>query len=171
MEAKKSIYRIMRVLHRDIGFFVVGLTIIYCISGIMLTYRDTAFLKSETLVERNISPGLSANELGRALHLKDLEIVGQDDKMIRFTVGNYNKETGAASYTNQEIPALLKALNSLHTTSSSSARSLFTVLYAGLLSFLALSSFWMYKPGTKMFRRGLIISLLGIVSSVFLIMA
>ncbi len=170
MAAKQTIYRMMRALHRDIGFFVIGLTIIYCISGIMLTYRDTSFLKSETQVERTLRTGLSADQLGRFLHLKDLEIVGQDDKEIRFTAGSYNKETGLASYTSDEIPALLRAFNSLHTTSSNSAKSVFTALYAALLMFLALSSFWMYKPGTKSFKRGLILTFLGLGVSVLLIM-
>ncbi|MFV0437444.1 MAG: hypothetical protein ACK5PS_08650 [Desulfopila sp.] len=55
----------MRIAHRDIGFFVIGLTVIYCISGIMLTFRDTGFLKSETTIERNIGPGLQDYQLGR----------------------------------------------------------------------------------------------------------
>lgn len=170
METKHSIFRIMRALHRDIGFFVIGLTVIYCISGVMLTYRETPFLKSETQVEKTVSPGLTASQLGRALHVKDIEIVGQDDKEIRFTAGSYNKETGLASYTNDEIPALLKAFNSLHTTSSGSARSIFTVLYAALLLFLAVSSFWMYRPGSRMFKRGLILAVLGIAASAGIMM-
>ena len=40
-QEKKSINHFVRSLHRDIGFFVIGLTIIYSISGIVLTYRDT----------------------------------------------------------------------------------------------------------------------------------
>ena len=52
MEEKenKSINHCIRSLHRDIGFFIIGLTIIYSMSGIVLTYRDTNFLKHETLI-------------------------------------------------------------------------------------------------------------------------
>lgn len=35
----KNIQHYMRVLHRDIGFFVIALTVIYCVSGIILTYE------------------------------------------------------------------------------------------------------------------------------------
>ena len=42
---------LIRVLHRDIGFLVVGLTIVYALSGIVLTYRDTGFLKHGVLNE------------------------------------------------------------------------------------------------------------------------
>ncbi len=65
-----SVYRWMRILHRDIGFFVIGLTIIYCISGIVLTYRKTDFLKSETKVTRKIKPELQAEQLGEVLRLR-----------------------------------------------------------------------------------------------------
>lgn len=169
MEGKKLIYRWMRSLHRDIGFFVIGLTVIYCISGVMLTYRDTGFLKSETEIEKNIQPGLQAGQLGRALHLKNIEIVGQDEKEIRFTAGTYNRETGTAVYVGEEIPALLRAFNSLHVTPSKNTRSIFTVIYAGLLLFLALSSFWMYKPGSRFFKRGIIITASGLLASILLI--
>ena len=40
---KKSIHYYMRGLHRDIGFFLIGLTLIYSISGVLLIYRDTDF--------------------------------------------------------------------------------------------------------------------------------
>ncbi|MFT5729319.1 MAG: hypothetical protein ACI8PB_003484 [Desulforhopalus sp.] len=95
---KESMYRWMRVLHRDIGFFVIGLTVIYGISGIMLTYRDTGFLKTETQIEKTIDSGLGVNQLGRTLHLKGIKVLSEDEKQIHFTSGTYNKETGFASF-------------------------------------------------------------------------
>lgn len=137
MESKKgnSIYRWMRGLHRDIGFFVVGPTIIYCISGILLTLRETDFLKSETTVEKAVDPGLKANQLGRALHLKGLKVIGENEKEITFTSGIYNKETGVASYTSKELPVVLREFNSLHFTSTEDTKSFFTILYAASLLF------------------------------------
>ena len=44
---KKSVHYYMRSLHRDVGFLVLGFTFIYALSGIVLVYRDTDFLKSE----------------------------------------------------------------------------------------------------------------------------
>jgi len=165
----KSVHRWMRIIHRDIGFFVIGLTVIYCISGFMLTFRDTGFLKSETIVEKHITPGLQNTQLGRALHLRHINIIDQDDQEIRFTAGSYNRETGVAIYISEEIPSVLRALNSLHSTSSKSERSLFTAIYAGLLLFLALSSFWMYKPGSRFFKRGIVLASTGFCASILLI--
>ena len=39
--------RTMRDLHNKIGFFIVGLVVIYALSGIVQTYRDTSLLKHE----------------------------------------------------------------------------------------------------------------------------
>jgi len=43
LKGKKSINYYMRVLHRDIGFFIAGLLIIYALSGIVMIYRDTSY--------------------------------------------------------------------------------------------------------------------------------
>ncbi len=171
MEKKKSIYRWMRVAHRDIGFFVIGLTIIYCISGILLTFRDTDFLKSETQMEKTLEPGLAANQLGRALHLRNLNLQRETDTEIRFAGGVYNKETGQASYVSKELPLIVQKLNGLHVTSSRDARHYLTVLYACCLLFLGISSFWMYKPGHASFRRGIVLATLGGALSILLILA
>lgn len=166
---RKSIYRWVRILHRDIGFFVIGLTIIYCVSGIMLTFRDTGFLKTETLIEKNIEPGLRADQLSIVLHLWDMKLIDQNDKEIRFLKGTYNKKTGVVIYLSEEIPGLLRAFNSLHVASSRDSRSPFTLIYAGMLLFLAISSFWMYKPGTRLFKRGIITALCGMTISILLV--
>lgn len=164
-----SIFRWMRLLHRDIGFFAIGLTVIYCISGIMLTYRDTDFLKSETQIEKTVAPDLPANQLGRLLHLKEMKIVSEDEQEIHFTNGSYNKTSGIASYTSNELPTLLRNFNSLHFVSSKDSRHWFTALYAGALLFLAISSFWMYRPGTKYFKRGIITAVSGGLASILLL--
>ncbi|MFV0437445.1 MAG: hypothetical protein ACK5PS_08655 [Desulfopila sp.] len=95
--------------------------------------------------------------------------MGQDEKEIRFTAGTYDKQTGVAIYTSEEIPALLQMFNALHVTPSRSLQSIFTIIYAGLLMFLAVSSFWMYKPGTRLFKRGLLLASSGFGASILLI--
>jgi len=167
---RKSVYRWMRVLHRDIGFFVIGLTVIYCISGIMLTYRDTDFLKSESQIEKTVDARLGANQLSRVLHLRELQVLSEDEKKIHFSKGTYDKETGVVSYVSKELPLVLKTFNNLHFVSSKDTRHWFTSLYAILLLFLALSSFWMYKPNNTYFKRGLTTATLGVFVSLVLIL-
>ena len=44
---KKSINQIIRILHRNIGFFILGFVLIYAFTGITLIYRDSDFMKHE----------------------------------------------------------------------------------------------------------------------------
>lgn len=171
MERGNIVYRWIRILHRDIGYFVIGLTIIYCISGITLTYRDTNFLRSEMEIKKTVALGLPAAQLARVLHLRDIKIVSEDEKEVQFMDGVYDKETGVAVYLSNELPLLLRAFNGLHVASTKDSRHWFGVMYGILLLFLALSSFWMYRPGSKLFRRGIVLAVGGMVVSVLLLLA
>lgn len=165
----KSFSYYMRSLHRDIGFFLVGLTIIYSISGIVLIYRDTDWLKRDVMVERELSPNLEASELGGILRKRDFKVLKTEGDMVYFQNGTYNKATGVVQYSNKELPSFLNKFNDLHTSSSRSTVHWFTTIYGVLLLFLAVSSFWMFNTKAKKFRRGIIIAAIGIVSVVVLL--
>lgn len=166
---KKSINYYMRALHRDIGYFVIGLTIIYGLSGIILLYRDTEFLKQERQIERQLDANISEQDLGKALHLKGFEVEKTEGDVIYFKNGTYNKTTGKANYTDKTVPPIFEKFNQFHKTASSNLVHYFGVAYAVMLLFLAISSYWMYKPKSKMFRRGIILSALGIICAVVIL--
>ncbi len=166
---RKSIYYYMRSLHRDIGSLVIGFTIIFGISGTVLIFRETNFLKKERLVEKTLTPGLDAAGIGNALHLRDFKVIKEEDNIIFFQNGTYNKETGSIIYTANELPPIFSKLNTIHKTSSKSIVHWFTLIYGLSLLFLAISSFWMFKPRTKMFRRGIILSLTGFILAALLL--
>lgn len=170
MDSKKTLSFYMRSLHRDIGFLVIGLTIIYCISGILLVYRDTGLFKNESHIERQLQPGIDAQRLGMILHLKDFKVLKTEGDIIYFKNGTFNMETGKAEYTAETLPYLLERFNALHKSSSRSPAHMLSVAYGVLLIFLAISSFWMYRPGSRPFRRGLIIALTGCGTAAILIL-
>ncbi len=157
----KSAIRTMRKLHRDIGFLLIGLTVVYCLSGIVLVYRDQGFLKSEQHVEKHIDPGLSVQDIGRALHLRNFKLVKQEGNIIYFDAGTYDGSTGEARYVTDTYPSWMARLNGLHMLSSRSVLHFVAILYGILLLFLAISSFWMYTPGTKNFKRGVLLASTG----------
>ncbi|MGK0291130.1 MAG: hypothetical protein ACI86H_002597 [bacterium] len=173
MSTKKSIHTYMRSLHRDIGFLIIGLTLIYSISGILFIYRETDFLKQEQFLKRIISKNLKAHELGRALHNKKIRAVNTEKGIIFFKngkySGTYNKLTGEAIYKSKELPFLLEKVNSLHKSTNKGVRYWFTTLYGLLLAFLAISSFWMYKPKTKNFKRGISLTMVGVLIAIALV--
>lgn len=159
----------MRVLHRDIGFLIVGLIVIYSISGIVLTFRDTNFLKTERLVEQQLDTNLKANELGEALRMRRFTVESENAEVINFGMGIYNKETGLASYSVYELPVILEKFNDLHKTMSSSSASPFTTILGFLLLFMAVSSLWMFKKTSPHFKRGMVLTAVGILASVALL--
>lgn len=167
---RKSINYYMRILHRDIGFFIIGLIVIYSISGIVLTYRDTDFLKSERQVERLLEPNMEANELGQALRMRGFRVEREDTEIIHFGSGTYNKETGLATYTVYELPAILERFNRLHKTASNSAVSPFTAILGFLLLFMAVSSLWMFKTTSPHFKRGIVLTVAGVLVSVAMLL-
>ena len=168
MEEKenKSINHWIRSLHCDIGFFAIGLTIIYSISGIVLTYRDTDFLKYETIVERTLSPNIETSELGKVLRLKDMKVLKNEGEIVYFQNGTYNKTTGLVKYSEKKLPEILNKLNNFHKASSKNLKHLFSTTFGILLLFLAISSFWMFKTKTELFRRGICVAGLGVVFAI-----
>jgi hypothetical protein len=169
-KAKKSAQNYMRSLHRNIGFFMVGLVIIYSLSGVVLIYRDTNFLKHETLMEKKLSPGMQESDLGRALQIRDFKIEKSEGEIIYFQKGNYNKVTGVATWSTMELPGWFNEFSELHKTSSRNFAHWFTTIFGILLLFMALSSFWMFKRGTKFFRRGILMAGMGILAAALLML-
>ena len=164
----KSIQYYIRLLHRDIGFLMVGLTIIYALSGILLMYRGTGFLQTQTTVQTAAAKGLEAGELGKALGLRRFVLEQQTADTVYFQGGTYDRATGIATITKQEFPAVLNMMTQVHKLTSRSPLHLMALVYASLLLFLALSSLAMYKPGTRLFRRGMSFSAAGMVMAVIL---
>lgn len=169
VEVKRSFGYYMRLLHRDIGSFLIGLTIIYCVSGIVLIYRDTDLLRHEKLIEKKLSPNLDECELGKALWKRDFKIIKSEGQLVYFKNGTYNKATGIVQHTENELPSFLNSLNRLHKSPSKNLVHWFTLVYGILLLFLAVSSFWMFKPKTKQFRRGIILAIVGILAALVLV--
>lgn len=172
MEKKKNgrMNRIMRSLHRDIGFFVIGLTVIYSLSGLVLVYRDTDFLKKERIVEKTLPPNLSESDLGGTLHMRGFKVEKTEGDVIYFGNGTYNSKTGEVSYSIKSLPLWLDKLNKLHKISSRNFVHYGAVVFGILLLFLAVSSFWMFRAGTSHFKRGLILTGVGILFAVVLLM-
>ncbi|MHC1760028.1 MAG: hypothetical protein AB9917_11025 [Negativicutes bacterium] len=172
---KKTLQEYIRMLHRNIGFFVIGLTMIYSLSGIVLVYRTTDFLKQDTWVQKTISKDITSAELSKTLRVREINIVKSEGNIVYFRAGDnikngkYDKATGMVSYTEKKLPALLNKFNELHKASSRNSAHLFSVVYGILLFFLAVSSFWMYKPGTKMFRQGIYIALAGFLAALLML--
>lgn len=158
----------MRILHRYLGFFLAGIMAVYAISGIVLIFRDTDFLKSDKTEEVKIQPNVKAEELGKALEMRRFQVEKEDPKMIYFKNGDYNKETGVAHITSKELPYVLDKMTHLHKASTEDPFYYLNIFFGVALLFFVISAFWMYLPKTDVFKRGILFTLAGIVLTLVL---
>lgn len=166
---KKSIHYFIRYLHRNIGFFILGFVLIYALSGITLVYRDSDFLKQEKTVKISLAAETKPAELAQTLRMRELKILKTEGDTIYFQGGSFNTATGEAVYKVKELIFPLSKLTSLHKTPSKNPFHLFNLLFGILLTFMAVSSLWMFKPESKLFRKGIYISLVGFAAAIILL--
>lgn len=169
MEQKKSLSYYMRLLHRDVGYFVIGFVIIYAFSGILLTYRDTDLLKREVSVEKKIPAGVDPSKLSEMLRIRNFRIIKTEGNFVFFENGSYETSTGITKYVTKETVPAIDKLFSVHKASSRSPIHWLNIIFAISLIFLAISSFWMFKKGTVQFRRGICIAVVGVIIALLLV--
>ncbi len=159
----------MRVFHRYLGFFLAGIMAVYAISGIVLIFRDGDVMKREVAYSKVISKQLNEKALGQAIGNKKLKIESTSGDIVLFKNGTYNKTTGAAEYTRMELPYILDKMTHLHKAKSSQPLFFLNIIFGlGLLSFV-ISSFWMFMPGTNIFKKGMLFAAGGLVLALILI--
>ena len=73
---------LFREIHRYLGFFLAGIMAVYAISGIVLTFRNTDWLRKEVAVTKQLEPGLTAENLGQALGRRRFEVTGQKGEHV-----------------------------------------------------------------------------------------
>jgi len=169
MNNRKPTGYYMRILHRYIGFFLAGIMAVYAISGIVLIFRDTNFLKKETRVEKKIEPGVKETELGKMIGIRDLKVTRTEGAIVYFPEGTYNSSTGVANYTSKQLPFVLNKLTQLHKASTKKPLFFLNVFFGASLLFFVISSFWMFMPKTAIFRKGLWFTMAGVILTLILI--
>jgi uncharacterized iron-regulated membrane protein len=159
----------MRVLHRYLGFFLAGIMAVYAISGIVLIFRETSFLKTKTTTTEQIAPNIDALNLGKALKMKRYQFEKEEGDIIYFKDGEYNKTSGVASITKSELPYVLNKMTHLHKATTNDPLYWLNIFFGCSLLFFVLSAFWMYLPKTKIFKAGLVYTLAGVVLTLILL--
>ncbi len=159
----------MRIIHRYLGFFLAGIMAMYAISGIIMIFRNTDFLKQDVAIERELKPNLASAELGAALKIKGFKPEKTEGNTVYFAQGKYNTETGMANYTEKELPLLLDKMEHLHKATTDSPVYWLNIFFGVSLLFFVVSAFWMFMPKTTVFKKGVLFSLAGIVVTLILL--
>lgn len=165
----KSTNFYMRIFHRYLGFFLAGIMAVYALSGIVLIFRDTEFLKKEVQIERKLNVDIPSDELGKQLRIKEFKIAKEEGDIIYFENGQYNKVTGMATYSGKELPYVLNQMTKLHKANTNEPLFYLNIFFGISLLFFVLSSFWMFLPKTKTFKKGVYYTLAGIILTIVLL--
>ena len=159
-----------REFHRYLGFFLAGIMAVYAISGIVLTFRTTDFMKSEYQMTTTLEPNLNEETLGAALRMRGFKVDKTEGDLLYFEGGNYNTKTGEASYTEKRLPAILESMNKLHKMHTGNPLFWLGIFFGIGLLFFAVSAFFMIKPSAPIYKKGLYFAAAGFLLTIVLLL-
>lgn len=178
----KTFRKWMRILHRDIGYFFIGVSLIYGISGIALNHlndwnpnysvevkhfkTDLNLNKSNSL-KNNISKLL--DKIDDKKHYRKHYF--PQDKFIKIFLDGgssivVNTHTGDGTFEQLTKRPIFYMVNYLH-YNPNNWWMWFSDIFAGALIFLALSSLFMVKGWKGAWGRGGLYTILGIIIPLF----
>ncbi|MCB0537467.1 MAG: hypothetical protein KDE33_08055 [Bacteroidetes bacterium] len=158
----------MREIHRYLGFFLAGIMAVYAISGTIMIFRETNFLKKQVALEKQLEPNLTGGELGPKLKMA-VKVEKTEGDIIYFKDGTYNTKTGLANYQKMQLPFILNKMEKLHKSTTNSPLFYLNIFFGFSLLFFVISAFWMYSPKVSIFKKGMYFTLAGIVLTLILL--
>ncbi|RXJ88977.1 hypothetical protein CRV01_10165 [Arcobacter sp. CECT 8983] len=191
MKKKKKLSTTLRNWHRDLGYLVIGITIIYSISGMILSVRDLHLFEKEYILNATIEKNIKEKDLQKEIVLtfteneekKSLpshiikksvldkfELLENNNELIKYQISRkkdmkfitYYKTSGELIYSINGYPTFINALVKAHKSSSQDKWSYLALAYSIILFFLAISAIFMVKGKYGFRQRGLYLTLLGI---------
>ncbi len=159
----------MRVYHRYLGFFLAGIMAIYSISGIIMIFRETPFLKKDVHKVMTVAPNLKNEEIGPAIKIKNLKTTEEVGDIVKFKEGTYNRATGEADFTVKELPYLINKITKMHKATHKDPLYYLNIFFGLSLFFFVMSSFWMFTPGTTIFKKGMYFTIAGMILVVIML--
>jgi hypothetical protein len=174
---RKKLFVLNRSFHRDIGYFCVGLILIYAISGIAVNHVDS--WNPSYVIHRYEKPvtglptDVESDEFERAL-AKNLGIDStfrsrvrdNDFEVLFFYEGSriaWHQDTSIASVETTEKRAGLFFANYLHLNKAKRVWTYVADIFAVLLIYLAISGLFMVKGTNGFGKRGWLFVAAGIV--------
>ena len=160
---KKNSNYYFRIFHRYLGFYLVGIMAVYAISGITLIFRKTDAFKDNVEIKAQLERALELPALEKALNIGKLEITKEENNMVYFDGGQYNKQNGEVIYHQMQLPYVLSKMQKVHKATTKSPVYWLNIFFGASLLFFVISAFWMFLPETAIFKKGVVFSLLGII--------
>jgi uncharacterized protein len=178
-----NIRRINRAIHRDLGYFLFGMAIIYGLSGIALNHRH------------HWNPNYIITQESHAFHLPD-EAIEDDEELARFFLNqldevhahrtqvqrgnnfrifiqggsvNVDIENGQGNIETVRKRPVFHQVNFLHYNTPKKLWTWFSDMFAGGLIILAITGLFVLKGRNGITRRGAWITAAGILIPLILL--
>ena len=149
-----KLVRLLRIIHRDLGFLVVGITLVYGISGIILNHLGTSYPAFRTEKRTiHVSPHLTETELSDIWVADDQlpalkQILRLDENRLRLFLdagtGVYNSTDGSVYYETHKKRTLVFWMNRLHYNKVKGWTAV-ADFFAGALILLAITGIFIVK--------------------------
>jgi hypothetical protein len=165
---RKELSLKVRALHRYLGFFLAGVMAIYAISGIIMIFRETDFLKKESIETMELGPNLTGGELSPKLRM-GVKVERTEGDVLYFKDGEYNTVSGVATVKKMKLPFVLEKMERLHKATTNSPLYFFNIFFGLSLLFFVLSAFWMFLPSMPIFKKGLIYTVVGMMLTLIML--
>ena len=164
-----NINNTMRVYHRYLGFFLAGIMAVYAVSGIVMIFRETEFLKSEVITEKILPKDFKTEELGKEVRIRNFKIEKEENGIVYFKDGSYDRNSGTLKFTKKELPYILSKMEKMHKATTNEPLFFLNIFFGLSLLFFVVSSFWMFMPKVVIFKKGVYFTIGGIVLTLILL--
>lgn len=173
------------IIHRDLGYLIFGLTIIYAVSGFVLNHvkadgwhPDYVFSSKETTIDKSLIP----LEFKEENAIKILENIGEsgfknfvfsgDDIIIYFKNGSvvFDKFTGEALIEKKTPLYIIKEFNLLHYNNVKKLYTYLADLYAIALFVMAITGLFVIKGKKGITGRGKWLTAIGILIPILILL-
>ncbi len=166
-----SVIRWLRIFHRDIGYLMVGISLVYGISGILLNHmngKDPAF--KSTYVTLEFPAGLDKEGLAAAWNADGAlpalkSTMPLDERHTRMMldggIGVYDSGTGTLDYELHKKRPFVYWINKLH-YNKVNGWNVMGDIFAGALIFFAISGLFMVRGKKGLLGRGKWFLLIGL---------
>jgi hypothetical protein len=164
---------LLRATHRDVGYLIVGLTLIYAASGLAVNHIgqwDPNFDNYDRVHELGPLAGADAEIAARVVRALDIGETPREvyraaedqlDVLFAHRTLHVDPRTGHVIDEGQRPRFFLRLANWLHLNRGKKAWTYAADAYAILLGFLAVSGLFMIKGPKGLWRRGLVFLLVG----------
>ena len=172
-----KIRKLLRILHRDLGYFIVGMTIVYALSGIFLNHRhdfnpDYKILITDFKLDIPEKLTYSVDEVRTIVASVDEDVIykkhySSNDGYVKVFIANselvFDPQTGEGRMQYLQRRPLIFEMNRLHKASIGTAWKWVSDIMGIILLFVAVSGLFLLKGKRGLKRWGWWLTIAGFV--------